>query len=120
MSGCNEVGQFGLTVVINYTHNPANERKVDFPTVNRRWGMMQDSFQSPYSSESSSGNRESCSPDQRATSLENLCRSRTLSCGWNPRPALALGWCREGELTPTRGEPRRILRAWKRITGECP
>src|SRR5438128_11946505 len=70
MSGCNEVGQFGLTVVINYTHNPANERKVDFPTVNRRWGMMQDSFQPPYSSESSSGNRESCSPDQRATSLE--------------------------------------------------
>src|SRR5205814_8959967 len=45
MSGCNEGGQFGLTVVINYTHNPANERKVDFPTVNRRWGMMQDSFQ---------------------------------------------------------------------------
>src|SRR2546429_4099692 len=98
MSGCNEVGQFGLTVVINYTHNPANERKVDFPTVKRRWGMMQDSFQPPYSSESSSGNRESCSPDQRATSLENLCRSRTLSYCWNPRPTRLLCWCREGEL----------------------
>src|SRR5438477_11853153 len=102
MSGCNEVGRFGLTVVINYTHNPANERKVDFPTVNRRWGMMQDSFQPPYSSESSSGNRESCSVDQRATSLENLCGSRTHVAGTRVVPWL-LCWCREGEVNPHEG-----------------
>src|SRR6266566_1661771 len=40
------------------------------------------------------------------------------SDGWSPRPTRSLCWCREGELNPTRGEPRRILRAWKGITGE--